>query len=120
MRTYGTLAIRLVFLGVLAVCVVAVGLGRLVPGPGLRVGTNKHPALINGFLLDEDDPAPRVLDGETGDLRAVSLPAGDNLEQASFAPWSDEVRGLQCAGRWWRADGDRANRLGSEFGLARY
>src|SRR5947209_8169861 len=116
-----TSLVRLVVFVGLALCAVAVGLGRLVPPPprwrSLQPTRTFHlPSPVPGWV----DDRPAFLDLETGRTRRLALPEGDWLDLARCAPWADERGESQVVGRWGSRSGSGTDRLSNGIGLGRF
>jgi hypothetical protein len=105
----------------LALCGVAVGLGRMEPRPALfRTPAEGPPVAINGYQFNQKLARPRFLDPDSGTFSQVPLPEQDRLEYASCSPWRDERGQAQVVGRWSKRASEWSPAVGGVFGLARY
>jgi hypothetical protein len=101
MRVSLMMLVRLVaYLG-LALSVVAVGVGRLIPPEpsGRRLG-RLAVVFVNDYACGRLTAGTRFVDADSGQLRRIALPEGDRLDQASCAPWRDRSGQSQVVGRW--------------------
>src|SRR4051794_30526084 len=121
MRLTLTSLIRAIALAMLALTVLAAGLGRMTgPPPRWREVRPVESVHVTDHLLPRDDDTIRLLDAGGGPFRAVALPAGDHLQHGALSPWCDERGGRQVAGVWSRRSGRGSDMLVSEVGLGRF
>ena len=120
MRGSLTSLVRLSVFAGLGLCVVAVGLGRMVsPTPDLRsLGTNRLVALPIETHGDEPSP-PRFLDFDGGRLETLPLAASDRLECAIGSPWKDERGESHVVGRWYSISGRGDTAIMGDAGIVR-
>jgi hypothetical protein len=84
----------------------AVALGRGAPeAPEIRRMEPVRYHAINWYLFRDDDPTPRFLDAETGQLARVAFPESDRLAYVSCSPWRDARGQDQVVALWDYASG---------------
>jgi hypothetical protein len=113
--------VRLAMVGLLALCGVAVLLGRsFPPRPARRAPGHPSFVYVNGYLLGLASEALQRLDPETGMIEPLPLPEGDVMECARGSPWRDSRGRWQVAGRGWTRSGPRRNPITRGYCLALY
>ncbi len=113
--------VRALTFGLIAMFGLAVALGRMYPSqPRRAVLTPVRLVGISGYLISPIQGGPKLLDGATGRICSIELPADDRLEQPSVAPNTDDEGRVQVAGRWARRSAWFEPSQREQFGLARY
>jgi len=99
----------------------AIGMSRLAPKPThFRLYKKFQVSQINTVGSLVPDPSFRILDPETGEVRALKREAGDMVDLASSSPWEDEEGRLELVGRWIGRGPDDALSYGRGIARIRY
>lgn len=108
-------AARLGLIGTIGLTGVALHVGRLAPTlpkpDSLRPAAIRY-SVVDARVLKFTDARFRLLDVETGRVKAFSLPAAHHFEIGTCSPWVDGRGRTHLAGRWFRDTGNSAFKVG--------